>query len=290
MFTLENADKFIKDFEAIYQKKVYRVPFSLKIDNTAALLMCKCGKRWISLPYLSQGVIETLPKRFDLPTIPKYWEIRDTKPCSKYAYSNKINLELNLKDTDYNYTSNIRRKIHKAQNNDIIITHGSNEKYLNDFYEVYSRRMHEIGVPPQSKECIQKAVSLETTEIFVAYLASKPIGGATLCKITEEYYENALFATLESNQHLYPSYLLHHEMIDYCKQCNALTYSFGRSTAGSSVYEFKSHFHCQEIPLFWSSSHKRKDIRSNRWFFSLYKLLPYHLSIVLGKYIQKYIY
>jgi hypothetical protein len=289
MYVFDDAQEFIKNFEAAHKVKILRVPFSLSVSQTVALLMCKMGQWYVSMPYISQGVLELNPKRFDLPELPKYWEIRDTRQRSKNVYSSKVNIELDLRD-EYNYTTNIRRKIHKAQANDIIVRNGADEKIINDFYTAYSVRMHEIGVPPQSKQSIKKGVLLSKAEVFVAYIGSEPIGGATLCRITNDYYDNALFATIEKYQHLYPSYLLHSAMIDYSRQSKAATYSFGRSTLGSSVHEFKSHFHCKEIPLYWSYSHHKRQARNNKWFFSIYRLLPYRLSILFGGIIQRKVY
>lgn len=289
MIELEDASEFIENYEKTTKRKVYRFPFSLNNNQESAILMVKCGSKYISLPYLSQGVIETKPKTFNSPIFPKNWEIRDVKPYSKHSYNDKVNFEINLQDV-YNYTSNIRRKIKKSKDNKIEVKSGKSEEIINDFYLVYAKRMHQIGVPPRSKSHIRKNIKNNKTLLFVAYKDNKPIGSASLQKITEAYYENILFASLSNYMHFYTSYALHHSMIEYSKTNNASTYSFGRSTKDSSVYKFKKHFKAQEVPLFWSSSHKSKSLRNNKWFFSLWKFLPYNLTTKLGEAIHKRIF
>ena len=289
MIELKDASEFILDFENTTKRKVYRFPFSLDKEKETAILMVKCGNKYVSLPYLSQGVIETNPKKIDSHIFPKIWEIRDVKPHSKHIYSKKVNFEINPLDK-YNYTSNIRRKIEKSKKNNIVVRNGSSEELINDFYLVYTKRMHQIGVPPRSKQHIRKSLQNNKTLLFVAYNDQKPIGSASLQKISEIYYENILFASLSKYMYLYTSYALHHSMIEYSKKNKASTYSFGRSTKDSSVYKFKQHFKAKETPLYWSSSHKTKNLRNKKWFFAIWKRIPYQLTKIIGEEIHKRIY
>lgn len=289
MIELEDASEFIENFEKTTKRKVYRFPFSLNNNQEVAILMVKCGIKYISLPYLSQGIIETKPKKFDSLIFPKKWEIRDIKPYSKHSYNDKVNFEISLQD-GYKYTSNIRRKIRKSKEHKLEVVNGKSEELINDFYLVYTKRMHQIGVPPRSKSHIRKSINNNKTLLFVAYKDNQPIGSASLQKISDTYYENILFASLSDYMHFYTSYALHNSMIEYSKANNASIYSFGRSTKNSSVYMFKKHFKAHEIPLYWSFSNKTKSLRNNKWFFNLWKLLPYDITTKLGEAIHKRIY
>lgn len=289
MIEVENASSLIEQFEKIYKRKVYRFPFNFIGKNEFALLMVKCQNTYISLPYLSQGIIETNPPKFDFQTLSNNWQIRDTIAHSDFIYSDKVNFEINLKQ-EYNYTSDIRRKIRKAQLNGVIIKQGVDKNFINDFYKVYTKRMHQKGVPTLYKRHLIRKINSNSTILFVAYKDNKPIGSASIDKITDSYFENNLFATLSSENKNYTSYLLHYSMINYCKENNAKTYSFGRCTKDSSVYYFKKHFKAKEIPLYWSSSHKTTSIRKHKWLFFLWKCLPYRLTILLGGLIHKRIY
>ncbi|MPL79804.1 hypothetical protein SDC9_25690 [bioreactor metagenome] len=289
MIEIENASSLIEQFEKIYKRKVYRFPFNFIGKKEFALLMVKCNNTYISLPYLSQGIVETNPPKFDFQTLSNNWQIRDTIAHSDFIYSDKVNFEIDLQQ-GYFYTSDIRRKIRKAQLNGVIIKQGVDKNLINDFYKVYTKRMHQKGVPAIYKRQIIRKINSNSTILFVAYKDNKPIGSASIDKITDFYFENNIFATLSSENKNYTSYLLHYSMINYCKENNAKTYSFGRCTKDSSVYNFKKHFKAKEIPLYWSSSHKTTSIRNNKWFFSLWKCLPYRLTILLGGLIHERIY
>lgn len=289
MIEVEDASSLIEQFEKIYKRKVYRFPFNFIGKKEFALLMVKCNNTYISLPYLSQGIVETNPPKFDLQSLSNNWQIRDTIAHSKFIYTDKVNFEINLQQ-GYNYTSDIRRKIRKAQLNGVIIKQGVDKNLINDFYKVYTKRMHQKGVPTIYKRHLIRKINSNSTILFVAYKDNKPIGSASIDKITDSYFENNLFATLPSENKNYTSYLLHYSMINYCKENNAKTYSFGRCTKDSSVYSFKKHFKAKEIPLYWSSSHKTNSIRNNKWFFSFWKNLPYKISILIGGLIYERIY
>lgn len=289
MIEIEDASSLIEQFEKIYKRKVYRFPFTFIDKKGFALLMVKCENTYISLPYLSQGIIETNPPKFDFQSLSNNWQIRDTIAHSDFIYSDKVNFEIDLQQ-GYFYTSDIRRKIRKAKLNGVIIKQGVDKNLINDFYKVYTKRMHQKGVPTIYKRQIIRKIKLNSTILFVAYKDKKPIGSGSLDKITDSYFENNLFATLSSENKNYTSYLLHYSMINFSKEKNAKTYSFGRCTKDSSVYNFKKHFKAKEIPLYWSSSHKTTSIRNNKWFFSLWKCLPYRLTILLGGLIHERIY
>lgn len=289
MIEVKDATSIIEHYKKIYKRKVYRLPFTILDEKEVALLMIKYRKTFISLPYISQGIVETKPKSFDPIPFPSKWQIRDVVPHSQYVYSDKVNFEINLRE-EYKYSSNTIRKIRKAKQNGIIIKYESGISLINDFYKVYTKRMHQIGVPPISKKLIKANLKTNHTILFVAYKDNKPIGGSTLDKISDTYFENTLFATLSSHNKYYTSYLLHDTMINYSLHNDAKTYSFGRSTKDSSVYYFKKHFKAKEIPLYWSFSHKTNTLRNKKWLFSLWKRLPYKLTILFGGIIYRRIY
>lgn len=289
MIEVQDATSIIQRYEKIYKKKVYRFPFFVSGNKEVALLMAKCGKSYVSLPYLSQGIIETSPQTYDFSSLPKQWQIRDLIPHSKHTYTQKVSFEIDLRN-NYNYTSPIRRKISKAIRSKINVHYGKSEKLIEDFYAVYSKRMHQIGVPPVSKRQIKLKIEENYSILFVAYKGIKPIGAASLDKITNTYFENNLMASLSSFNKYYTSYLLHHFMITYSKQNQGQTYCFGRSSKNSSVYAYKKHYKAKETPLFWSFSRKTSSIRNYKIFFSLWKLLPYRLTIIIGGIFHKRIY
>ena len=79
-------------------------------------------------------------------------------------------------------------------------------------------------------------------------------------------------------------------MMKFSLQEKAESYYLGRSTRSSSVHNFKRHFSPIEIPLYWSYSHPKKNIRDNKILKKLWRLLPFRASKFIGKFFYKRIY
>jgi lipid II:glycine glycyltransferase (peptidoglycan interpeptide bridge formation enzyme) len=306
MIELANADKFIEMFEA-YGKKVARVPLTYFSGRKVNLLMSKCGRRWICLPYLSEGVMETNPQNtgkypFALfeseesniyATRNVHWEIRDTKAYSNYIYCDKRNFKIDISDHSLAlldlYSPNVRRKIKKAIASGITVKQGGKE-LLNHFYRVYSRRMFQLGTCPCGRRFIQKRLSSGNYKLFVEYLNGKPIGAASLARNHPQIMENEFFSTQREYHQLYTSYILHFAMMGFARDANMSSYLLGRSTLGSSVYDYKKHFKAEEIRLFWSYSHKTKNIRNLKFLFKIWKAIPNPIIRILSGSIYRRIY
>lgn len=307
MIEIENADTFIKDFEEVYHKKVFRIPYTTKEGKRKTLLMCKCGKRWIALPYYSIAIMEnqitdrhTAPfKLFEsedgniISTGKSSWEVRDITGHSQYIYSDKIVPIMQIDDVDNiwdKFPSDVKRKIRRAYKNNIKVEYGTNKKFLNKFYKVYAQRMKEIGVMPIGKSLINRKLKTGKTTIFIACKEDKIIGGATLNNIDNKLYENEFFATINQYNHCYTSYILHYSMMCFVKQEGGSVYSFGRSTINSSVHKYKRHWKAEEKNLYWSYSQKHKNIRDKKIFYTLYRKIPYCISSIFAPILSKYVY
>lgn len=307
MIELQNADQFIENFEKVHKKRIVRIPYTTKEGERKTLLMCKCFKRWVALPYYSVAILEnritdrkTAPfKLFEsedgniISTGRSPWEIRDITGHSQYIYSDKIVpiLQINDKENIWDlFPYDVKRKIRKAYRNEIQIEYGTSKKILNKFYQAYAIRMREIGVMTMSKSIIARQVKTQRTIAFIATLNDKVIGGATLCNMDNNLFENVLFATIGEYNHLYTSYILHYAMMCYAKEKGGTRYSFGRSTRDSSVHNYKKHWKAKEYNLYWSYSKNHKSIRDRKIYYTLWKKLPYSISSLFGPILSKYVY
>lgn len=307
MIEIENAEKFIAHYRKVYGKQIVRIPYTTKAGERKTLLMCKCYKRWISLPYMSVGVLEnrvtdrkTAPfKLFEseddniISTGKQAWEIRDTIAHSQYIYSEKIVPVMEIGGVENiweKFDSDIKRKIRRAFKNGIEVVIGTSKKHVNLFYKAYSRRMREIGVPACGKSLIERKVKSGETTIFVALKDKEIIGGATLNNFSEGVLENEYFATIAEANKFYTSYILHYAMICYAKEHGARLYSFGRSSRNTSVHNYKRHWKAPEYNLYWSYSKRVSNIRQKKKYYKLWRKLPYRVTSCFGPLLSKYIY
>ena len=296
------------------------------------------GKAWVSLPHFSYGGIvfsknNTNPHTIIIDNIiseiidnelqPGYYSydlksqtnfekkhtekvfIRslNSKKEEGFIKSEKVSSILQLPEDKAGLSkmisSNLNRKISKAQKSGIITKSGDYE-LLDDFYKVYSRNIYKLKSLSYSKkffENLMKTYEYGEVKIFVAYKDKIAIGSGMLASYNG-FYENMFFATSPKSRKEYVSDLLHWEMISYCikQQTNhhsPLTthhslYSFGRSTVSSGVHKYKSHWPVTDYPLYTYSN--MPDIRKNKWLSQIWSLLPFAISKPLGGYLIRHIY
>lgn len=307
MIEFADADDFIKDFETIYSKKIFRIPYTTKEGVRKTILMCKCWHTFVSMPYMSLGVFESKPTdRLVAPfmlfeteegniisTSKKPWEIRDTLAHSPYICSDKLFIWKDLttqNDIMQLYSSNIRRKIRKAYRDGIEIKNGISKRLIRDFYHAYSLSMEEKLSIPIGRQIIKNAVKTGKTIVFVAYKGNKIVGGSTLNDMHNGVMSNELLATLSKYNKHYTSYALHHAMMTVAQQKNSVYYSFGLIRRNSTVHEYQRHYKGEEIPLYWSYSRKIKHVKDNKQLRWIWQKLPYVVKKQIGLFVPRYIY
>lgn len=307
MIEFEDANDFIATFERIYSKKIIRIPYTTKDGLRKTMLMSKCGKSFVSLPYMSVGVVEN--KITDKTSAPFMlfeteegniistnklpWEIRDTLAHSPYILADKIFTWKNLADKEdplQLFSSSIRRKIRKSEKEGVVIKNGKSRNLIRDFYRVYSQRMSEKNLLPLSRQIIVNGVKSGVMTVFVAYKDNRIIGGATLTNLNNGVCTNDLFATKKQYNKYYVSYLLHFSMMKHALSEGAVYYSFGRCQRNSSVYDYNKQYNGEDIPLYWSYSKKKKYSICLKISNLILTKLPYHLSKYFYPLLREYSY
>lgn len=293
----------------------------------AVFPLVNTGKRWVSLPHFSYGGLLVLPefevdieklvcnlifiieKKQITPGFYKYElnvpenfclskskvYIRSPEPVknkSKYQkVSSFLDLPANGNELFQQLSSNLRRKIRKAEKGKITIIHGK-EKLLNNFYSVYSHNMLRLGSPAYDKSFFRqllKVYDYGEARLFISYKQKVAIGAALLLSYNG-FWENAWFSTCREGHKDYVSDHLHWEMIQYAIKKKAKIYSFGRSSKGGTVYRYKNHWPVQNVPLFEYSSNRFFSIKDHQWLAKIWKHLPYTFTRLIGPLMIKHIY
>lgn len=222
-------------------------------------------------------------------------EIRGEKPFFGMNISEKTRHFLLLKKSKEeqwdSFSSNLRRKISKAEKNEIVVLKGK-EELLNDFVRVYRKNMHKLGSPAFGKSFFLPLLQIPeiNADIFIAYFHSKPVGAA-FCLTYSGFVENTWFSTLSGFNKLYTPYVLHWKMIEDAIEGGGDMYSFGRSTSGSGVHNFKKQWQAQEKPLYFSASFQNKyNLKNQKWLTKIWKVLPAAFVNRVGPFVAKRIY
>lgn len=145
----------------------------------------------------------------------------------------------------------IRNRIRQAEKAGVTVTNGQQER-LDDFYQLWTVRMHELGTPCYPRElftCILETFP-EQSRIFLAHCEGRVVAGIFA------YAFNGCAHTrwggaLREYDDKSPNYLLNWAAIEYYCAAGMKIFDFGRSTAGSGQATFKERWGAQPVPLNW---------------------------------------
>lgn len=245
--------------------------------------------RWVALPHLSYGLWPPHHTHRELPWqqllsqgVVWRWTGKDK------AFKTASWLYLN----QYQPKAGLQKKLLQINHTAFKLELGTHA-LLQSFWLVYAKRLHELGSLPLPKTFFSSLLDgfkEGHAEIFVLYHEEKPVGAAYNLAIGG-FYENAWFATLKKYQNLGTSYFIHEKMIEHAKTGGFEIYSFGRSTTGEGVHQFKRQWGSVDIPLAWYQDGVKKE---GKWLLAktapLIRLFPFSLVVFLGKITAKFIY
>ncbi|HDO06572.1 MAG TPA: GNAT family N-acetyltransferase [Bacteroidetes bacterium] len=314
-----------------YQNHFHWKPwyFLLLDDNKVAglLPLVNTGKAWVSLPHFSYGgVFMKNNVQFDLEKLiknlivsveeekinPGFFQVDIKSRISHNGFDKKVYVRslLSFKnELEYNkassaiqlpatknelfqqLSSNLRRKIHKAESSNFSVKQGMQE-LLDDFYAVYAKNMHRLGSPAYGKHFfsdLMNTYEFGETLFFVIYKEKKPVAASMLMSYNG-FWENTWFSTKKETQKEYVSDFLHWQMIQYAIQRKAKIYSFGRSDADGNVFQYKNHWPVKNLPIYEYRLNHSADIKDHKWMAKLWRKIPYPVAYYLGPGLVRHIY
>ena len=266
--------------------------------------------RLVSIPHFSYGgLLTSCPDHkelFDrlLPLIKDYFNgkskgslpylVRDSSRVGNWVTDSKVISWIEL--AGRNVTDVIpapqMTKVRKAISAGLTSQSGGTE-LLADFYSVYSRNMLRLGSPVLPLKLFRNILEGYrdgTARVVCVYTDNKPVGAGFLLSYAG-FFENTWFSTLSNYNHLYPAQLLHHEMIVIAINEGGHTYSFGRSSIGSGVHEFKRRWNSNETVMYWNYDKPiSSDLRKAGLLSQLWKYLPLRIANALGPLVSGRVY
>jgi hypothetical protein len=257
------------------------------------------GKKFISIPHFSYGgpIFKNI-EYFQEFIFQKPYEIRCFKELSQYSEDKKISVYLKLQqystDEMFNsFKSKLKSQIRKGYSYGVNIKTGKQD-LLSDFYLVYSKNMLSLGSPPLPK-CffanIFKYYTNGCASITVVEYDNLPVAaGFTISYLGFEEVCWASSNRKYNNKNF--NMVLYWEMIKKSIETNNKYFSFGRSSKESNTLKFKMQWGNPVVKqLFFNfSENKVFRVKKIKFLSSIWKLLPYQITIYLGKYISKNIY
>jgi FemAB-related protein (PEP-CTERM system-associated) len=189
----------------------------------------------------------------------------------------------------------VRNQVRKAEKSNLTTVNGGIE-LLDEFYRVYTIRMHQLGTPCYSRKFMYNILQTfpKNSRIFTVCLKELTVGaGFTI--YFNKFVEIPWAATLVKYNNLCPNNLLYWSVIKHYCLASATYFDFGRCTIGGSTYQFKKQWGSQPVELhyqYWvrpghqlsilspTSSKYQKKVQ-------MWRKLPLWMTRLLGPYISR---
>ena len=177
----------------------------------------------------------TSPMPYDLP-------VRKDKVCMHLA------LMLDPQEFWKGLRPQIRNHIRQAEKAGVTVTHGHLD-LLDDFYPLWTIRMHELGTPCYSRDLFRSILETfpEQSRIFLARCDGRVVA-AIFAYAFNGMAHTRWGAALREYDSKSPNYLLNWAAIEYYCAAGMRGYDFGRSTTGSGQATFKERWAPRPYP------------------------------------------
>ncbi len=193
------------------------------------------------------------------------------------------------------FKPNIRNHIRKAEKSNLTVVNGGVE-LLDEFYRVYTIRMHQFGTPCYSRKFMYNILQTfpDNSHIFTVRLKELTVG-AGFTTYFNRFVEIPWAATLVKYNNLCPNNLLYWSVIKHYCLAGATYFDFGRCTIGGSTYRFKKQWGTEPVELhyqYWvRPGHQLSILSPNSFKYQkkvrMWRKLPLWMTRLLGPYISR---
>ncbi len=169
---------------------------------------------------------------------------------------------------------------------------------LNDFYDVFTVNMRDLGSPVHSKRFIKNVLDefFQKTKIGIVYKGKQAIACILVIGF-KEVLANPWAAALREYRNLRANTLQYWTLLEYACNNGYTSFDFGRSSPDEGTYKFKQKWGAEPTPLHWynismngqmvdtASSKKSKFDKA----IKLWQKMPVSFTKILGPSVRKHI-
>jgi FemAB-related protein (PEP-CTERM system-associated) len=215
--------------------------------------------------------------------------------------THKVRMVLRLPESSASlmdsFKAKLRSQIKKPLKEGLVSRIGGRE-LLDDFYEVFSINMRDLGSPVHSRDLIAQVLDVfsETARIVTIYKNNSPVACSVIVGFGD-MLENPWASALREHSRLGPNMLLYWTMLEYACDKGFRYFDFGRSSPDEGTYRFKEQWGAIPSPLHWhyvSLNGKCEDLgglEKSKYGKAIqyWQKLPVPFTRVLGPMIRKHI-
>jgi FemAB-related protein (PEP-CTERM system-associated) len=188
-------------------------------------------------------------------------ELRHTHPIDPdqsetlFLRSHKVRMLLRLPDTSRNlmdsFKSKLRSQVKKPIKEGLYSRIGGIE-LLNDFYNIFSENMRDLGSPVHSKRLMSNVLYMfpDQAKIIIIYDDGTPVAASMIIGF-KDVLENPWASSLRQFSRKSPNMLLYWTMLEFACDHGYRFFDFGRSTPDEGTYNFKAQWGAEPQKLYW---------------------------------------
>ena len=266
------------------------------------------GRFLVSLPYVNwAGVIAQdeavagalidravhLADELDVRYLELRHEQQQEHPLLTCCLTSKVQMRLGLSTSEeavwQGLRSVVRTQVRKGEKQGLTVHWGGRE-LLEDFYRVFAGNMRDLGTPVFGSRlfrCILAELP-DQAELCVLRNAGRPVAGA-LAVHGPGLTEVPSASVLRAYRSTAANSLMYWRLIQRAIARGQRVFDFGRSTVGSSTYEFKAKWGALAAPAVWQYYLRKgtaKDMRPDSGKYdrliAIWKRLPLAVANLLG--------
>lgn len=266
------------------------------------------GRFLVSLPYLnSAGVVATetriatelvdravqLADEFDVRFLELRHETPIKHPALTYERTDKVHMRLALPETSEELLaglkSKVRSQVKKSQTFGLEFAWGSID-LLDEFYDVFSRNMRDLGTPVYSRELFRALLEQFASDAEICVIRKGTAAAAAAILVHGDGATQVPSAsTIRDYNPLNANMFLYWQLLQRAVERRSRVFDFGRSSEGSGTYRFKKQWGAQPEPAVWqfylregSPEDMRPDSQKNQRRIAVWKKLPVWLTRWIG--------
>jgi serine/alanine adding enzyme len=225
---------------------------------------------------LSHIEVRSLHKGFDAP-------FQDKKA------SLILPLPRTMAELNSQWNAKLRAQCKKAENFSPILAEGKLE-LLDQFYDVFSRNMRDLGTPVYSKNFFRNILTSPLNSfILVVSIENRPVSCGFFIA-NNDTLEIPWASTIESANIYNTNMYLYREALRIAIEKGFNFFDFGRSTINAGTYKFKRQWGAEPVQHYWyyllpdegKLPNLNPDNPKYKLFIKLWKLLPIWVSKLIG--------
>lgn len=208
-----------------------------------------------------------------------------------------LQLPMSTEDLWTGFKSKLRSQIKRSTQSLAEIKIGKAE-LLDQFYQVFSRNMRDLGTPVYGREFFNNALTSfgDSAYLVIVTINQKPVGCAFLLG-NKEILEIPWASTLKEYNPMGINMFMYWEVLKFAIEKKYKAFDFGRCTVDCGTYKFKKQWGAEVVPFYWHyqlpEGEALPQLNPNNPKFKLlvaiWKCLPVFLTKLIGPHIVKYL-